>query len=118
MQTIKTLLKKAKKRNADPNNVFLLYNTTALSELGYSPSQLLFDRMLRTKLLVSAAALELEQPSHKVDLVARQIVNVNCTIGSYINSLSLSQVTSCVCVTTMNGSRLQSVVSILYTTIT
>ena len=68
VQTIKTLLKES---NADPYIAFLQYCTTALSGQTYSPSQLLFCRILHTKLPALAAALKPEQPSHKVKLDAR-----------------------------------------------
>ena len=66
------MLKKAEESNADPYIALLQYRTTALSGLAYSPSQLLFGRMLRTKLPTSGAALEPVQPSHKAELDARQ----------------------------------------------
>ena len=72
MQTIKTLLDKTEESNADPYNALLQNCTTALSGLAYSPMQLLFSRMLRKKLLTSAATLKPEQPSYKVELDACQ----------------------------------------------
>jgi hypothetical protein len=72
VQTVKTLLKKAEESSADPYIALLQYRTTALSGLAYSPSQLLFGRLLRTKLPASSAALEPDQPSHKLELDARQ----------------------------------------------
>ena len=66
VQTIKTLLKKAKQSNADPYISLLQYRTIVLSGLAYSFSQLLFGRMLRTRLPTLASALKPEQLSHKV----------------------------------------------------
>ncbi len=72
VQTVKCLLKKAEESGSDPYVALLQYRTTALSGLAYSPSQLLFGRLLRTKLPASSTTLQPDRQSHKLELDARQ----------------------------------------------
>jgi hypothetical protein len=50
VQTIKRILKKANKSKTDPDIGLLEYRTTPLSDTGFSPSQLLMSRGLRSVL--------------------------------------------------------------------
>ena len=72
IQTIKNLLKKATHDKTDPYVALMPYRNSPKSGLDVSPAQLLFSRMLRTKLPASPASLHPEVYSRREALSARQ----------------------------------------------
>lgn len=74
VQTVKTLLKKAEKSDGDVYISLLEYRACPIDGIGLSPSQLLMQRQLRTKLPITAQLLKpnTTADSHKTQLVARQ----------------------------------------------
>lgn len=75
VQTVKNLLKKAKKANTDPYLAIMEFRNTPIEEVGMSPSQLLMGRRTRTQLPVREEALNPSYNSAQVksSLKQRQI---------------------------------------------
>ena len=75
MQTIKSLLKKAKETGTDEQLALLEFRNTPVSGLSYSPAQLLMARRLESSLPMIPSSLETSSPTHVKDikLVERQI---------------------------------------------
>jgi hypothetical protein len=72
IQTIKNLLKKASDDRTDPYIALMQYRNAPIAGLDVSPAQLLFSRMLRTKLPSSPASLQPEVLSRREALCERQ----------------------------------------------
>ena len=73
VQTVKTLIKKAKSEGKDPYVALLQYRCAPLAGSSFSPAQLLMNRTLRTKLPVSAELLQPAVVNARDQLVARQL---------------------------------------------
>ncbi|RWR98939.1 uncharacterized protein B4U79_03400, partial [Dinothrombium tinctorium] len=64
IQTVKRLIKKATESGCDPHLALLEYRTTPLADIGFSPSQLLMNRRLRSKLPSTEEQLKPAIPQH------------------------------------------------------
>ena len=72
IQTIKNLLKKATDDKTDPYVALMQFRNAPIAGLDVSPAQLLFSRMLRTKLPASSASLQPDVLSRRESLCERQ----------------------------------------------